>query len=82
MARPRTVLVPTDLPLVYDGAGWRFGEVPPDWWLELTEPEIADAAETVAAAPVVIEVRRTSCRPGTGPCRRRHKHASRGRAAA
>jgi hypothetical protein len=56
MARPRTVLVlvPADLALVCDANGWRFaddGEVPPAWWLELTEPEIADEPGMLAATP-------------------------------
>lgn len=138
--KPRTVLVPTELALVYDGTGWRFGEVPPAWWLEMTEPEIADeppprrpgrpvswnrvqavrglarrglsdgqiagmlgiqqrqvsrdktraglttprgrgvpylpTAKGLAALRGELAAPRTNCRPGSGPCRRRHEHAA------
>jgi hypothetical protein len=83
--RIRTVIVPTDLALVYDGTGWHFaepGQVPPQWWLEMTEPEIADASEMAASPGPVMVARRTNCRRGNGPCRRRHEHASSRRAAA
>lgn len=74
--KTRTILVPTQVAIVYEAGGWRFGEVPPRWWLEMTEPEVADAPERPLSAPGVAPTRWTSCRPGHGPCRRRHEHSS------
>lgn len=83
MARPRTVLVPTDLSLIYDGAGWRFGNIPPQWWIKATEPEQADADVPIPFA--LTETGRTGRRPVcTGPecraCRARVRAHQRRRA--
>lgn len=76
--RPRTIIVPKDLALVYDGKTWRLCEPPPEWWLVMTEPEVADAPESFPspAGTGLLTTRQTSCRPGRGPCRRHHVHAS------
>lgn len=79
--RTRTLLVPTQLAIVVEPGGIRFAAPPPQWWLELMEPEVADAPQSAVEPPVVLDTRRTSCRPGQGPCRRRHDHTSPRRAA-
>lgn len=77
--RTRTVVIPRDLAIVFDSQGWHFaepGEIPPGWFLDLLDPEVADAPERSAEPVEVPILLRTSCRPGRGPCRRRHEHAS------
>jgi hypothetical protein len=66
--------------------GWHYVQAPPDWWWQLQEDLLeADAAprarlSLVPALPA-LEPRVTSCRPGSGPCRRHHEHASARRSA-
>lgn len=77
------MVVPVDLALVYDAArGWRYEQAPPAWWLEEMEALTAADACPPAALSLVPALPQpsTSCRPGSGPCRRRHEHTGRRRA--
>jgi hypothetical protein len=82
MARrqPVTVLVPHECALAYDGRSWKLLPAPPAWWLE--EQEELHSREELPALSLVppLPRRTTACRPGSGPCARRHEHASRRRA--
>lgn len=82
MARPqRVVVLPVDLALVYDGQEWRYEDAPPAWWFEEQERLHAfDERPQLHLVPP-LEVRTTPCRPGRGPCHRRHEHGSARRAA-
>jgi hypothetical protein len=84
VSRPqRLVAVPVDLALVFDAAGgWRYEPAPPEWWFEAQEALLAADERPQAALSVVppLPVAATACRPGRGPCRRRHEHASQRRA--
>lgn len=86
MARP-AVLLPVDLALAFTPErGWHYLAAPPTWWLAQQEQLLEDderAREvTLLQAMYVAEsadsagVRVTSCRPGSGPCRRAHEHGS------
>lgn len=88
MTRPaRIVAVPVDLALVFDGVrGWHYATAPPAWWMDeqgrlLELDEVPRHLVLVPAPAPAPEARRTACRPGRGPCRRRHEHAG-GRVAA
>lgn len=75
--------VPVDLALVYDRArGWHYEDAPPAGWLDWQEQlhEIDDAPQAVLSLVPALPRRATSCRPGSGPCRRRHEHVSARRA--
>lgn len=75
---PSVVLVPAQCAIVYDGRSWSIQAAPPSWWLEDQE-ELLEVDErphaTLALVPSLPE-QRTACRPGPGPCRRRHDHGS------
>lgn len=78
--RPRHVVaVPLDYAPVFDGVrGWHYQPAPPAWWLAEQET-LLEADERPAPALELVpplQVPRTSCRPGPGPCRPRHEHAS------
>jgi hypothetical protein len=78
------VAVPVDLALVFTaGRGWHYEQAPPAWWLEEQERLLAADERPQRALSLVppLPVRVTPCRPGAGPCRRRHEHASERRAA-
>ena len=71
--------VPIDLALVYDAArGWHYEEAPPGWWLDEQEALLAADERPRAALTLVTAAPEpgTACRPGSGPCRRQHEHAS------
>jgi hypothetical protein len=75
----RLVAVPVDLALVFDAAGgWRYELAPPEWWFAEQEAVLAADERPQAVLSVVppLLVAVTACRPGRGPCRRRHEHAS------
>jgi hypothetical protein len=81
---PLLIPVPGPVAMAFTAArGWHFlDSVPPAWWLEDQEA-LTDAP--LRPVTVLADVRasrqaRTSCRPGSGPCRRRHEHASARRA--
>jgi hypothetical protein len=81
---PRLVAVPVDLALVYDRVrGWHYQQAPPAWWLDEQEALLAADERPRAGLTLVppLPMRTTACRPGSGPCRRRHEHASERRAA-
>jgi hypothetical protein len=82
--RQRVVAVPVDLALVFTAArGWHYEQAPPEWWLEEQERLLAADERPHAVLSLVppLPVPVTSCRPGSGPCRRRHEHTSARRAA-
>jgi hypothetical protein len=84
MKAPRVVAVPVDLALVFtSGRGWHYEPAPPAWWLEEQERLLAVDEQPRAALSLVppLSEPRTACRPGSGPCKRRHEHASGRRAA-
>jgi hypothetical protein len=85
VARPqRIVAVPVDLALVFTpGRGWHYEQAPPAWWMEEQERQLAADEQPRAALTLVrpLSEPRTACRPGSGPCRRRHEHASERRSA-
>jgi hypothetical protein len=79
----------TDVALAFTAdRGWHYAPVPPDWWFDLQDdlleqdaPLIPSNRGPVRALSLVPDlpaasVQATACRPGTGPCRRRHEHAS------
>jgi len=73
------VLVPTDVAWAYTAAaGWHPLTVPPAWWLEEREAGQEPARALLTLVPD-LPVPATSCRPGTGRCRREHVHVSRRR---
>jgi hypothetical protein len=75
----RVVAVPVDLALVFDAAGgWRYEQAPPEWWFAEQEALLAADERPQGVLSVVppLPVPRTACRPGSGPCRRRHEHVS------
>lgn len=80
MARPqRIVVVPVDLALVFDAVrGWRYEQAPPAGWFEAHERLLVDDERPQGVLSLVppLPTPRTACRPGRGPCRRRHEHAS------
>lgn len=76
--------MPVDLALVFTaGRGWHYSDAPPAWWFDQQEQLLAAderpprALSLVPSLPAPV----TACRPGRGPCRRRHEHASQQRAA-
>ncbi|MCU1592148.1 MAG: hypothetical protein JWP11_3404 [Frankiales bacterium] len=78
-SRGRIIVVPVDLALVFtaDG-GWRYEQAPPRWWLDEAEA-LLEADERPRGVLRLVRPPRqpvTACRPGSGPCRRRHEHAS------
>lgn len=86
----RVLAVPVDQALAYTAArGWEVLSAPPAWWLEeherLLEQDVdverlrAGSVRALTLVPDVPEPP-TSCRPGSGPCRRRHEHTSERRA--
>jgi hypothetical protein len=81
--KPLVLFVPAQTALVYDHAGWRLVSAPPQWWLDEQDELIG---RDIQRAPLrlvpTLPLRATSCRPGRGPCRRQHQHASERRAAA
>jgi hypothetical protein len=85
VARPqRVVAVPVDLALVFTaGRGWHYEQAPPEWWFEEQERlhRGDEQPQTLLSLVPPLPVPVTACRPGSGPCRRRHKHASRRRQA-
>jgi hypothetical protein len=85
VARPqRIVAVPVDLALAFTaGRGWHVEQAPPAWWLEEHERLLAADERPRTALSLVppLRVPVTACRPGSGPCRRRHEHSSERRAA-
>jgi hypothetical protein len=83
MKAQRIVAVPVDLALAFTaGHGWHYEQAPPTWWLEEQERLLAadEQPRALSLVPPLSEPR-TACRPGTGPCRRRHEHASERRSA-
>lgn len=87
MRSAKTVYLPVpigDMGLVFDGKRWTVEAVPPAWFLDLTDAgnDLLPPVEVVVELePIKVPPRVTSCRPGRGPCRRRHEHASLRRAA-
>jgi hypothetical protein len=84
MPRPqRLVAVPVDLAMVFTpGRGWHYAPAPPEWWFDEQERMLAADERPHGGLSLVppLPASRTPCRPGTGPCRRRHQHASERRA--
>lgn len=82
MAKTVYVMVPVETGLVFDPrtGNWRIDAVPPAWFLELTDGGNDDPLPSCLADLDQPEPA-SSCRPGRGPCRRRHPHASARRAA-
>jgi hypothetical protein len=86
MARraPRVVVVPADVALAFTPErGWHLLDGPPGWLEEAVRR--SDELDGPQRAPAVVDelaARRTACRPGSGPCRRHHAHASTRRALA
>lgn len=84
----RVLAVPVEQALSFTAArGWEVLSAPPAWWLDEQELLIERDVEAERMRPVTVlsDVRHargpaTACRPGSGPCRRRHEHASRRRA--
>jgi hypothetical protein len=79
MPRPqRLVAVPVDLALAYTAArGWHLEEAPPSWWMEEQDRLLAaDEPHRPLSLVPPLSMAGTACRPGSGPCRRRHEHAS------
>lgn len=75
--------VPVDLALAFvPGRGWHFEQAPPAWWLDEQEQLLLADDRPQARLSLVppLRVPATPCRPGSGPCRRRHEHASERRA--
>jgi hypothetical protein len=77
----RVLLVPTEVALAFTAErGWHTLPALPPGWEDAAEAQLeadhrrwaAPALSLVPALPVVV----TACRPGAGPCRRRHEHAS------
>jgi hypothetical protein len=81
--KPLVLFVPAETALVYDHAGWRIVQRPPQWWLDEQDEQIRQDEQPAGRLRLVppYEGRWTACRPGRGPCRRRHEHASRRRGA-
>ena len=87
------VASPDDVMLVFDGSGWHLEPAPPVGWFEAMEDllERDELRAREVLVPALAEVRHlpclpaagrgSSCRPGPGPCRRPHVHASGRRAA-
>jgi hypothetical protein len=84
VARPqRVVAVPVDLALVFTpGRGWHYEQAPPGaWFAEQEALLVADERpQPVLRLVPPLPVPATACRPGSGPCRRRHEHVSERRA--
>lgn len=83
MRAQRVVAVPVDLALVFDAArGWHYEQAPPGWWFDEQEALLAADEPPQPALRLVppLPETRTACRPGSGPCRRRHDHMSQRRA--
>jgi hypothetical protein len=83
---PRLLLVPGDVALAFTpGRGWHLLEGPVGWVEEQVRlsDEMDRRAGLLRLVPPLDELaeRRTACRPGRGPCRRRHEHASERRTA-
>ncbi len=83
MASParQIVCVPSEVAWTYTAAeGWQPITTPPAWWLVEQEELLAadERRRALRLIPALAPVpgRVTSCRPGSGPCRRRHEHAS------
>lgn len=80
---PRVVAVPVDFALVYDvERGWHYQHAPAPWWLDEQEALLAHderPQERLSLVPPLTTAY-SSCRPGSGPCRRPHEHASTRRA--
>jgi hypothetical protein len=73
------VAVPVDLALCFTSArGWHYEPAPPQDWLDAQERllEADERPQAVLSLVPALPVPVTACRPGTGPCRRRHEHAS------
>lgn len=83
MSRPqRVIAVPVDLALVYSAArGWHYEDAPAAGWLDWQEHllELDQEPRGVLTLVPPLRERRTACRPGSGPCRRRHEHVGRRR---
>lgn len=79
---PLVLLVPAQTALVYDRSGWHLEYAPPQWWLDAQDERVADDERRRGVLTLVppLQRRTTACRPGAGPCRRRHEHASQRRA--
>ena len=79
------VMVPTEVAWAYTAAvGWQTITCPPVWWL-LEQEQLLERDERPRGLLTLVpdlQVPMTSCRPGRGPCNRRHEHASYGRAVA
>ncbi len=74
-------MVPSEVTWTYTAAaGWQAITTPPEWWLAEQEELLAadERRRSLRLIPALAPVpgRVTSCRPGSGPCRRRHEHAS------
>ena len=77
----QVVMVPSEVTWTYTAAaGWRPITMPPAWWLAEQEELLAadERRRSLRLAPALAPLpgRATSCRPGSGPCWRRHEHAS------
>ena len=73
-------MVPSEVSWTYTAAaGWQPITMPPAWWLAEQEELLAadERRKALRLVPLLpgAPVRVTSCRPGSGPCRRRHEHA-------
>lgn len=74
-------MVPSEVTWTYTRArGWHPITRPPAWWLAEQEELLAayERRRSLRLVPALAPVpgRVTSCRPGGGPCRRHHDHAS------
>lgn len=92
-AREVLVFVPSEVAWAFTAdRGWHVIASPPAWWLE-QQAEVLDeeaggpprtgGRRAVAARLQLVpalQQPRTACRPGPGPCMRRHEHTSRRRA--
>jgi hypothetical protein len=89
--RHEVLYVPADLAIAFTvEKGWHYLPVPAAWWFEqqadlleadlralVAAQRLSARSEPVARASVPV----TSCRPGSGPCGRRHEHQGAGRTA-
>lgn len=83
LSRERLVFVPAQVALVFDGRSWSLLPAPPQWWLDEQDDHHEQDLQPAGSLTLVPpwQPRVTACRPGSGPCRRSHQHASERRSA-
>jgi len=84
-ARVQLVPVPGETCLAFTAErGFHLLAPAPAWWWEEQEQRLVEDEERLARPALALvpplSSPRTSCRPGRGPCGRRHAHASERRA--